>query len=122
VSDAVALASIFWPDLVEYRGCVVLAEHFDRVVFETWWRHFHGNIGEIEQMLNHTHVYDLFSGVSASTDPMLYEAVGRVMRSTWPCKLKAAYPDKEFDFYYGTEPTEYGPTLSFWQHSGSTQP
>jgi len=45
----------------------------------------------------------------------VWEYLGRALLACWRCALSTAYPSRAFAFDYGSEPEDYGPTISFWQ-------
>jgi len=49
----------------------------------------------------------------------LDEYLAKILTVMWKHALEEAFPGKEFEFYYATEPDEYGPTISFCQKDGS---
>jgi hypothetical protein len=109
-------STLFWPDLVVVRGCVILAEHYEPANFDQWWQQLSGDCAAVERVLNHVHLYDVFRPVQpAGRDLTLYERVGQVVRACWRCRLREAFPARSFVVDYATEPEEYGPTVTFWQ-------
>jgi hypothetical protein len=108
-------STLFWPRLVEIDGCVLLAENFHAENFRRWREHFAGDLGAVEAMVNHTHVYDLFDDGSTHFDLAVHEQVGRALLGCWAARVRAAFPDRTFEFAYATEPDDYGPTVTFFQ-------
>ena len=109
-------SKLFWPDFVEVEGCVLLAEKYRAEGFQAWARHFQHDREDMERMINHTHVYDLFAQHAGDdTHPDVWEYLGRTLLACWRCALGAAFPGRTFEFFYGAEPDEYGPTISFCQ-------
>jgi hypothetical protein len=118
---AVAFSKLFWPDFVEVRGCVLLAEHFKPTDFENWRRHFKEDRRQIEAAINEVHIYDLFTNSPPEEVAFqVYEYLAQVLQKSWNCALRDAYPSRAFEFDYRTEPEEYGPTLAFWQKTQFT--
>ncbi len=112
---AAAFCKLFWPDFIEVEGCILLAAHYDPKSFEQWKQKFEGDCEQIELMMNHTHVYDLFLNCESShLDRTVFEIIGQTLLKCWLHALREAFPDKQFKFTYATEPEEYGPTLSFY--------
>ena len=114
---AAAFSKLFWPDFVEVEGCVFLEERYRRASFAEWDTLFQGDRQRIEAMINHTHIYDLFlnTGAEVTYSLELYEYLAQVLIVTWKHALQTAFPTKSFTFEYGTEPNEYGPTVTFYQ-------
>jgi len=113
---AALFSKLFWPDLVEVEGCILLAEQYSAEEFQAWASQFQHDRDDIERMINHTHVYDLFAGHGGTrTDERVWEYLGRALPACWRCALSTVYPSRAFAFDYGSEPEDYGPTISFWQ-------
>ena len=113
---AVAFSKLFWPDFVEADGCIFLAERYDPQLVEQWQQQLRGDRAGIEKVVNHVHLYDLFNNSPGSTpDLLFYQYLGQVLLTCWSAALERAFPGRQFEFTYLTEPDEYGPTLSFWQ-------
>lgn len=113
---AALFGKLFRPDFVEVEGCILLAENYRPGEYAAWAQQFDHDRGRIERMINHTHVYDLFATRAGDyTHPDVWEYLGRTLLACWRCALAAAYPGRTFEFFYATEPDDYGPTLSFCQ-------
>ena len=54
---AAAFSTLFWPDVIETDGCVLLAEHFDPAMFALWHDQLSGNIRALETTINELHIY-----------------------------------------------------------------
>jgi hypothetical protein len=115
---AAALSKLFWPDFVEVDGCILLAEQFELQNFKDWQKELLGDRQKIESLINHVHIWDLFLNDPRQDYQLaLHEHLAKMLTICWKHALKEAFPDKEFEFYYETEPHEYGPTISFHQKS-----
>lgn len=115
-SLAAAFSKLFYPEFIVVDGCVLLAEHYDPLNFQEWKNKLNGDGKRIESIINHVHVHDLFLRANDRTsDPSIYEVIGTTMKKCWRCALSEAFPQKKFKITYGTEPDEYGPTLTFYQ-------
>jgi hypothetical protein len=71
----------------------------------------------LEEILNHTHVYDLFSEPENDEEVSLEicEEIGKFLIKSWAIALKETFPEKEFNISVSTEPVDYGPTITFYQ-------
>jgi hypothetical protein len=118
---AVAFATLFWPKVVDVDGCILLAEHYNPHNFAHWKVQLAGNCQEIERVINHVHVYDLFthSGTSGTALEAL-EYLAQVLMRCWECNLRETFPNRRFVLAYATEPEEYGPTITFFQAPAET--
>lgn len=109
-------AQLFWPEFTEIDDCVILTEKYDPSTYLQWVEHLSGDRQRVESILNHTHVYDLFSKVTdVPCDLEIAEYVGRVLQRSWECALRNAFPERSFVVEFWTEPDEYGPTVTFYQ-------
>jgi len=111
---AAAFTRLFWPDLIEVDGCVILRENYSPDNFAEWMEHFEGDRGEVESMLNHVHMYDLFLNAPQNVKypEQLYEYMAKVLLFGWKQVLQATFPGKRFVF---TLRHGYGPEISFHQ-------
>ena len=130
---ASAFSKLFWPDFVEFEGCVFLAEAYRKwsQPVEDQRREARKDPRSIEKLVNHLHMYDLFwtnttvlvedpeggprIGVDQVYSLQLKEYLAQVLLVCWKHALQEKYPEREFEFSYATEPDEYGPTITFWQ-------
>ena len=112
---AVAFTELFWPDIVEVDGCYFRAQTGYEEMMKHWHDELKGDKQALEALINHLHVYDLFTRDDAENDLEVYEHLGEVLVECWTCALKTKFPDLEFTVDYATEPEEYGPTITFYQ-------
>lgn len=115
LAGALAVTKVLRPDLIEVRGCVLLRERFDQSNFDEWWRQLGGDVAEIEGVVNHLHLWDLFE---VDDDDVLVESaledLALAIASSWRCLLAEVYPDRRFDVRVTTSAeADYGPTISF---------
>lgn len=119
VAKALAVMRLFWPEFVEVRGCVLLSLHYTAGSFQTWWETLDGDRERIERVMNHVHLLDVFGptladDASTSSEGPALEELGQLMRHTFTAALLDAFPRRQFEVSYSTEPDEYGPTVTFW--------
>jgi hypothetical protein len=93
--QAVAYAELFWPEFVEYEGCVLLAAP-DPANFREWMASTKGDRRAVEAVLNHQHVTDLFGerGAAMSREQVVH--LGRRLRDMWAAKLAQDFPGRRF--------------------------
>jgi len=89
------LAGLFWPEFVEVRGCVLLAERYDPEDFSSWWNQTSGNVRAIEGVVNETHLYDLVRDDDIGEERLgrLYDAAQR-LAACWRAALAVRFPDR----------------------------
>lgn len=113
---AAAFTKLFWPDFKNVEDCILLAEQYEQETFQEWKQKLNGDRKQIESVINHVHIYDLFLNTkNENLDPAIYETIATAMMKCWKCALSEAFPGKKFKIEYETEPEEYGPTLTFFQ-------
>jgi hypothetical protein len=111
---AAAFFKLFWPDFVETDGCIILRHNYSAEGFARWLEHFEGNKTQVEAMVNHVHILDLFP-MSPKDDEHkeeLHEFLARALTLSWKAALREAFPEKHFVF---TLRHGYGPEVSFHQ-------
>jgi hypothetical protein len=107
---AVAFSRLYWPVFIEVRGCILIEDKFQEATFLRWWDELDGDCRRIEEVVNHTHLWDLFEDDdSASADALKH--VADILARTWRCALRDQFPSRAVDVYVLDEPAEYGPTI-----------
>lgn len=93
VEHAIAYGELFWPEFVEFDGCVFFAG-----VTESSYRGFTaqtaGDKRAVEAVLNHRHILDLFQFAQPSREQVVY--LGRLLREVWAAKLTRDFPGRRF--------------------------
>lgn len=110
-----AFAHLFWPSFVLVNDCVLLRKQYEPQNFEKWWHELDGNRTKVEAMINHVHLYDLFSPeseVEAEQDVLLVE-LGEILVRCWSAALAQAFPGRRFDVQLHNSGQDYGPTIVF---------
>lgn len=107
-----AFTALLWPSTVVVSGCVLLTEHYTESNFNDWWQELAGDRRQIESVINHVHLWDIFPSDEQETEGAL-ERLSEIMAETWRCALANRYPDRRFDVVVTSSPDEYGPTVSF---------
>ena len=101
VNFAIAYSFLFWPEFVEYDDCIIFKNHFDKNNFENWKNtEYIKNYGQIESVLNHIHILDLF-GTDEKKDEVTYDQIlflGNKLCEIYSIKLKHEFPEKKFIF------------------------
>lgn len=101
MSLAIGYSHVFWPDFVEHQGCIFFKNHFGLDNFNEWTRAGLRNFAEIERVINHIHILDLFTSENQKTITqvqVLY--LGRLLKDIYHTKLKALFPEKTFEMYF----------------------
>jgi hypothetical protein len=120
---AVGYSRLFWPDFVEYEGCIFFAS-FSRDSYLGFMKQCNGDRRRVEAVMNHKHVFDYFShsGGAATKEQIIY--LGRVLRDIWRMKLARDFPGRGFIVSFADGPCEelLDYEISFWQASAQDLP
>lgn len=106
IEEALAMASLFWPTIVEDEGHVFIAE-FYHPGLEILKEQFHHDKRKIERWVNAWSLPEFFyryqryqsqdiPPASAIDDELVVQAFGEVLRFFWSLRLKTLFSDREF--------------------------
>jgi hypothetical protein len=111
---ALAITRVSWPRFTVVRECVVIAERYDPTTFEQWWVRLDGDVGAIERVVNHLHLWDLFDDESDdSRVEQAFREMAQLVAASWRCALESAFPGRKFEVVVSDDPEDYGPTVTF---------
>jgi hypothetical protein len=96
---ALGYAAIFWPNFVQYEGCVFRSSP-DRAVYQEWLENMAGDCARVEAMMNHVHLADLFIGSDYQPSKALLVRLGQIIEEMWSCKLAQDFPSKRFEIRF----------------------
>ena len=126
-THAIGYSRIFWPQFVEYDGCILISDHVDPTNYHNWKKAHNGDRQRVEQSMNHQHIVDLFINTTEVT-PAQLRYLGRILTEMWKAKLHRDFPkrsfivefadgdcDEDFDEYYGY-------IISFYQETHAESP
>lgn len=113
--DSLIFCKLLFPDFVVFEDSVILEMKFDEPAFRVWLDHFSGDKSGVEKVLNHTHLYDVFSGSGSSVDDVVYEQLSNVLAMSWRMVLKERFPGRRFHVEAINSDQEYGPVVMFYQ-------
>jgi hypothetical protein len=118
VEFAVAFSKLFWPDFVERRGCIILADGFTEEGFEQWWVALDADVMRIEMMMNHTHLGDVFLNASDldTIDEQVIDYLGHLLVDMWTARVGSLFPDRQFVVEYMWDLGDW-PTIYLYQKS-----
>lgn len=100
---ACAYTTIFWPRFVKHDG-MILREGFSPESLAGFLENCGGNKTDVERVMNHLHVIDLYhvGCADASRERVIF--LGNVLKQIYECKLAAEFPGEdivvEFDDSY----------------------
>jgi len=118
---AIAYGRLFWPDFVEYDGCIFLSQYFDIENYNNWMKSTKGNKTAVEKVMNHRHIVDYFPN-SPKPQPTKEQMVyfGNYLKELWDCKLKRDFPERNIvvEFFEGEDVVDdvYDFEILFYQN------
>ncbi len=107
VTAAVILSDLFYPELVIVRGCLLLADQYEHDNFTEWWTTLEGNTQDIERVVNHLHIWDLFTPAGPIEEQAL-ELLAQRVAQAWQMHAERQFPDRTVTV---TVTDDYGPTI-----------
>jgi len=114
---AIGYGRMFWPEFVEYDGCV-FHQGFSESAYESC-KQCCSDGERPEGVMNHWHLAEHFSAYYDGTVPTEEQVVylGRLLKEMWECKLKRDFPDKKFlvSFSEGSPDDLEGYEITFYQ-------
>lgn len=100
------------PAFVEHEGGVFLQDRFTISNYDRWNAKL-STINEVEKIINHQHVYDLFS-IDEEISDSSFETVAKLMSNTLHMALFCSFPERKFHVYVSNSEVDYGPTVGFY--------
>jgi hypothetical protein len=107
ITGATIVSELFFPELIEVRGCILLASGYEQANFDEWWETTAGDHIAIERVINHLHLWDLFEP-SGEPEERALEVMARRVAQAWRCHAVETFPDREFEV---AVTDDYGPTI-----------
>lgn len=113
--DSLLFCRLLFPDFAVVGEAVILENKYDVDVFASWMKSFEGDIGAVERMLNHTHLYDVFAGCADKVDDVVFEQLCEIVALSWRLVLKDKFPERLFSVEVSNSDQDYGPVVTFFQ-------
>jgi hypothetical protein len=113
VTTAAILSDLFFPRLILVRDCILLADKYEESNFEEWWTSLEGRTENIERVINHVHLWDLFEPDGPAEEQAL-DMLAQRMASIWKFEADQQFPDRRIVV---TVADDYGPTLILYSQS-----
>jgi hypothetical protein len=107
VTSAAILSDLFFPRMIFVRGCILLADKYEESNFEEWWSTLGGSTEDVERVINHLHLWDLFEPDGPIEEQAL-ELLAHRLATTWKCEAERQFPDHNV---WVTVTDDYGPTM-----------
>lgn len=112
---AIAFSELYLPEIVKVHGCYFRKAAYRNSSIPTEKDMPLDKRQQAERLVNHLHIYDLFSEDHPNTSLEVEENLARTLVKSWSCAAKVQFPEVHFSFDFRTEPEAYGPTITFWQ-------
>ncbi len=117
INAAIAFSKLFYPNFIVKDGCIIIGFRYNEESFKKWYKHYNGNIREIERMCNKYELMDYFS-INRKTDEALdsynmkIDELGKVLKKSWEINCLLLFPEKKinvevFDEFNTTRLTLY---------------
>jgi hypothetical protein len=105
---------IYTPDIVKFEKGFFLTERISAIGYDVWMGNLNKNIIEVEKIINHIHIYDLFAHFNGDVDENIFLEIGKQMELSWKMYLKHKFPLEEFVINFDDGKNDYGPTITFY--------
>jgi hypothetical protein len=105
IEHAIAYGELFWPEFVEFDGCIFFAG-FSEESYRGFMSQTGGDRRAVEAVMNHRHILDLFSGQGSEPTRPQVVYLGRLLREMWTAKLRTDFPDKQFIVSFSEDESE----------------
>ena len=120
---ALGFSDLFWPPFIQYDGMVFRGSAENAISAEgakniaDWMTRFEGKRYEVERMLNHEHLIDLFRERNRDASASQIDYLAKVLHDAWAAKLKLDFPQMTFKVDLElSEPKEIGDWfITFYQ-------
>lgn len=91
IPNALIYSSLFWPEFVEFEGCILRHDASPDLFFE-WMETLQGNRMAVEGVINHVHIKDLFLNAPEIPTDEQIDYLGHLLGDMWLLKLRRDYP------------------------------
>jgi len=113
--DVLILSELFFPKFIEIDDCIFFEFRFDENTYQTWRLNFGNDRRAIEAMINHVHIYDIFSHCEPDIEDSVFDRLAQVLQNAWSMYFQKVFPDKKIEIEYVSGEQDYGPTLYIYQ-------
>lgn len=116
--DSLLFCKLLFPDFVVVDEAVILESNYDGDIFSAWFEKLDGDVGAVERVMNHTHLYDVFAGCSDEVDDVVFEQLCEIVALAWRLVLRDKFPERLFLVDISNTDQDYGPVVTFSQVGG----
>ena len=110
-NEVMSIGRFLLPEFIEYQNGIFLKSQFSEAGFSEWIGKLR-DISEVEKMLNHIHVYDVFGYAQDATDEEFLQ-VAKLLQRSWTIALSTVLPNFRFDVTLRNSVEDYGPVVGF---------
>lgn len=102
-SHVIAYATLFWPDFIIHDDCIFLHKPNEHI-YQQWLTTCKGDRTEVESVMNHLHLLDVFVNADSQPPKEALVHIGRVLSDMWQCRLRRDFPDRPIvvEFFDGS--------------------
>ncbi len=112
--DALITYGVLFQEFIQIDECVFLKKHFDEANYKSWQDKLDNN-AQIEKVINHIHLYDVFANCQDNVEDDIFEALAEKVGYFWRLRLSNEFPDKNFIVEVSNTDQNYGPEVVFYQ-------
>lgn len=117
MNAAIAFSKLYFPDFIEKEGCIILGFRYDEEIFKEWYKHFNGDVSEVERICNRYELMDFFE-INRNPDEKLdfynlqIDEFANILKRSWEINCQLLFPDRKivvdvYDEYDSTRITLY---------------
>jgi len=114
-SDIVHISKLFFPELVFVDDCVFFKEKYNEFNYNQWKIGLKSDSKQIERMMNHIHVYDLYENHKEDIEDTVFLETAKLLKFSWELYFYKTFPDKALIIELSVGENDYGPTLYLFQ-------
>lgn len=115
---ALAFCAVLFPSFIVRDNAVFLDFNYSDAGYEEWYRPFQGDISLLESVINHVHLFDVFSH-SSGIEEVVFVQLANVIALSWNMLLRDKFPDRNFCVEMSNIEQDYGPIITFFQVSAN---
>jgi hypothetical protein len=108
---AIAVSTLLYPTFLDVEGCLVVRERYFPEAFRKW-RGQLDDLGQVERVMNHVHLWDMFDPEAEGVPDDSLRAFGQNAARCWEQALNDQYPHRGGRAEFAWDGDDYGPTLT----------
>ena len=96
---AIAYGELFWPEFVEFDGCIFFAG-FSEESYRGFMAQYGENKQAVEAVMSHRHILDFFSQKDPEPTRPQVGYLARLLKEMWSAKLRRDFPEKKMVYAF----------------------